>query len=272
MQVDGRRRWWLEHESAVAVSTRPAALVLVLHGGGGSPEGAERMTAMSELSDEEGFLVLYPAGTGVFPRRLLTWNSGNCCGYALKNGVDDSGFLGALIQRYVKEGRVDPKRVFVTGMSNGAMMAHRLACEHAELVAAIAPVAGAVGIPECRPHRPVSVLMIHGQADQHVPYEGGEGRSAVAPRVDRSAAANASVWRAADGCPNEEVDDATDGVRDERWSSCGAGTEVRLLTHPGGHVWPGGKPGLRNGNADPVVPYPKATETIWAFFAEHGRR
>jgi polyhydroxybutyrate depolymerase len=139
MELGGRRRWWVVHEPA-RVSTGPLAAVLVLHGGGGHPANAELMSGMSELADREGFLAVYPAGTGRFKKRLLTWNSGNCCGYAQKEGVDDSAFLAALIARLVKEGRADPKRVFVTGMSNGAMMAQRFACEHAEAVAAIAPV------------------------------------------------------------------------------------------------------------------------------------
>jgi polyhydroxybutyrate depolymerase len=258
LELGGSKRWWLEHEPAVSVSSAPRALVLVLHGGGGTPEGAERMSEMSELADREGFLAVYPAGTGRFGRHLLTWNSGNCCAYAMNQGVDDTAFLSALIDRLVSEGRADPARVFATGLSNGAMMAHRLGCEAADKVAAIAPVAGAVGVPDCRPARPVSVLMIQGRADEHVPYEGGAGRKALVPRTDRSAAENARLWREADGC-------------DASGERCKDGTQVRLITHGGGHIWPGGKPGPRNGNVDPVLPEPKATQVIWEFFKRHGR-
>jgi polyhydroxybutyrate depolymerase len=256
MESGGRTRWWLVHEP----SPRPAGplpLVLALHGGGGSPSGAERMTGLNALSDREGFIVVYPAGTGFFSGRLLTWNSGNCCGYARRKDVDDVGFLAALIERFIKDGRVDPKRVYATGMSNGAMMAHRLACERADLLAAIAPVAGAVGVPRCEPSRPVSVLMIHGRADQHVPYEGGAGAKSLQPRTDRSVAENEAIWRKADGCAEAE--------------KCRDGTQVRVLTHSGGHIWPGGKAGLSNGNADPVLPEPKASEEIWRFFRAHPR-
>lgn len=243
----GRRRWWVIHEPAVRLSTGPLPAVLVLHGGGGNPENAERMSGMSALADREGFLAVYPAGTGRFRRRLLTWNSGNCCGYAMDQGVDDTAFLASLIERLVKEGRADPKRIFMTGMSNGAMMTHRFACERADLLAAIAPVAGQLNVEACAPSKPVSVLMIHGLKDEHAPYAGGEGRKMLKPRVDRSVPDSAAIW--------------------ER-----AGSSVTVIAHPGGHIWPGGKAGRRYGNVDPVLTEPKASEMMWRFFTDHPRR
>lgn len=243
----GRRRWWTVHEPAVRSSTGPLPVVLVLHGGGGNPRNAELMSGMSELADREGFLAVYPAGTGRFKRRLLTWNAGNCCGYAMEQGVDDTAFLAAVIERLVKEGRADPRRVFMTGMSNGAMMAQRFACERADLVAAIAPVAGQLNVGSCRPSRSVSVLMIHGLKDEHAPYAGGEGKKMIKPRADRSVPDSAAMW--------------------ER-----AGSSVTVLAHPGGHIWPGGRSGLRFGNVDPALPAPKATEVMWGFFNERQRR
>jgi polyhydroxybutyrate depolymerase len=268
LDFGGLKRWWLVHEPIARASSGALPLVLVLHGGGGSPEGAERMSDMSALADREGFIAVYPAGTGFFRRRLLTWNSGNCCGSAMKSGVDDVGFLSALIEKYVKEGKADPKRVFMTGLSNGAMMTHRFACERADLIAAAAPVAGAIGIPRCEPSCPVSMLMIHGYADQHVPYAGGEGKKSLVPRTDRSAEENLNIWTKADGCKLRGIGD---GPVDRWIDDCPAGIAVMLMPHHGGHVWPGGHPGARYGNVDPVVAEPKATETIWAFFKAHPR-
>lgn len=272
MEFGGAKRWWLVHEPAVRASTGPLALVLVLHGGGGHPENAERMSGMSELADSEGFLAVYPAGTGRLPRHLLTWNSGNCCGYALKKGVDDSGFLAALVGRLVKEGRVDPKRVFVTGMSNGAMMSHRLACEHGELVAAVAPVAGQLNVEGCAPSRPVAVLMIHGAQDEHAPFNGGAGKKSLTSRQDRSVPESLRLWGEADGCKPESRFIEEGKVGRTGFKDCREGTQVLLYTHAGGHIWPGGRPGLRLGNADPVLPEPRACELIWSFFKSHGRR
>jgi polyhydroxybutyrate depolymerase len=268
MEFDGRSRWWLIHEPA-GRSEGPRPLVIALHGGGGSPEGSVRMTELNALADREGFVAVYPAGTGFFGRRLLTWNSGNCCGYARKKDVDDVGFLAALIGKYVSEGVADPKRVYMTGMSNGAMMTQRFACERADLVAAVAPVAGTIGVPRCEPARPVSILMINGQADQHVPYAGGEGRKALSPRTDRSARENVEIWAKNDACGPAEK---KEGPVSRESYRCPGGVDVVLLTHAGGHIWPGGKSGARNGNVDPVLPEPKATETMWDFFKSHPGR
>jgi len=253
-------RWWLVHEPAKDPK-KPLPLVLVLHGGGGDPAGAARMSDMDAVADREGFIALYPAGTGLFSRRLLTWNSGNCCGYAQRNESDDSGFLAALIERFIKEGRADPRRVYATGLSNGAMMSQRLGCEHGDLIAAIAPVAGQLNIPSCEPKKPVSVLMIHGLKDEHAPYDGCSGKKMFKKRVDRSVKESLELWSKADGCGAPSGTDDYQGCRDK--------TEVRLITHDGGHIWPGGRAGIRFGNVDPVLAEPKATELIEAFFKAH---
>lgn len=270
MEFEGRTRWWIVHEPSGTWSG-PRPLVLILHGGGGSPANAARMSDMSGLSDREGFIVLYPAGAGLLSRRLLTWNAGNCCGYAMRRQVDDAGFLSALIERYVAGGQADPRRVYVAGLSNGAMMALRLACERPELVAAVASVAGTVAVPSCAPARPVSVLMIHGRADTHVLYDGGRGPSQLARRSDRSVKESLGLWLKADACPEPPATREEKGLRDEDWEHCRGQTAVRLITHQGGHVWPGGHPGLRWGNVDPIVPEPKATSVIWDFFKSHPR-
>jgi polyhydroxybutyrate depolymerase len=268
MEYGGRSRWWLIHEPA-GKGKVPRPLVIALHGGGGSPDGSARMTGLDALADREGFVAVYPAGTGFFGRRLLTWNAGNCCGYAMKKDVDDVGFLAALIAKYVKDGSADPKRVYMTGMSNGAMMTQRFACERADLVAAVAPVAGTIGVPRCEPSRPVSVLMINGRADQHVPYAGGEGMKMLSPRADRSAKQNVETWAKNDSCGAAETQEGRVSRESYR---CPGGVDVVLLTHEGGHIWPGGKAGARNGNVDPVLADPKATETMWDFFKSHPGR
>jgi polyhydroxybutyrate depolymerase len=271
MDYDHLSRYYLVHEPALAVSTKSLAMVMVLHGGGGTPEGAEAMSEMSDLSDKEGFLAVYPAGTSLMHKFLLTWNSGNCCGYAMKNDVDDSGFLAALINKLITEGRVDPARVYVTGMSNGGMMAHRLACEHAELISAAAPVAGQLNITRCRPVRPVSILMIHGLKDERAPYEGGFGTKSLAPRDDRSVPETLRLWGIADGCDPKSRFSEEGAVSQSGFKRCRAHSTVLLYTHQGGHIWPGGRQGPHYGNLDEVLPYPKATALIWDFFKSHAR-
>src|SRR5690606_23610523 len=111
------------------------------------------------IAHQPNFLVAYPNGTGLLAR---TWNAGACCGYAARHSVDDIGFTRALIQYVQKTHTIDTRRIFATGMSNGAMFAHRLACDLSEEIAAIAPVAGGLNLggdfPSCTPTRPVSVI------------------------------------------------------------------------------------------------------------------
>src|SRR5208282_2572641 len=170
LTVGQQGRTYLLHLPPVYDGKRLLPLVIVLHGGGGNAPGAVRMTGFSEKADKGGFVVVYPNGSGRLKTRLLTWNSGNCCGYALDNNVDDVGFIRALIDELVKTRSIDPKRVYATGMSNGGMMTYRLGCELSDKIAAIAPVAGALSVENCQPTNPVSVIIFHGTADEHVLY------------------------------------------------------------------------------------------------------
>jgi polyhydroxybutyrate depolymerase len=265
LDVDGRRRRALIREPKAGSAPRP--LVLLLHGGGGNPEHADDAYGMTELAAKEGFLVAYPAGTGRF-KRFLTWNAGNCCGYAMEKGVDDVKFLAALVGKLVQDGRADPERVFITGMSNGAMMSHRFACERADLVAGVAAVGGTMAVEACAPSRPVSVLMIHGGADEHVPLAGGTGKKAQEPRVDRSFPDTAVIWAEANRCKLARV---TDGVYDRAEYECPGGAGMTTYQHAGGHIWPGSKQPRYRG-ADPMLSEPKATPLIWEFFKKHPRR
>lgn len=115
-------------------------LVLVLHGGGGNADNAESMTGFTEKAASEGFIVVYPEGTGRFKGKLLTWNAGHCCGYAMDNQVHDVEFINALLDKLIVDYPVDPKRIYATGLSNGGMMTHRLGIELSNRFAAIAPV------------------------------------------------------------------------------------------------------------------------------------
>lgn len=101
-------------------------LVLVLHGGGGNGENAAAMTGFTAKAMQEGFIVVYPDGSGRLGDRLLTWNAGHCCGYALEQKIGEAAFFSALIDKFILDHGADPKRVYITGLSNGAMMAHRL--------------------------------------------------------------------------------------------------------------------------------------------------
>lgn len=248
-------------------------LVLVLHGGGGNAENAEAMTGFTGKAAKERFIVVYPEGSGRLKNRLLTWNAGHCCGYAMEKQIDDVGFLNELITQLMQRYPIDSKRLYATGMSNGGMMTHRLGIALSGRLAAIAPVVATVFGDEAQPAGPLSALMINGALDQNVPNAGGApgGRGASAwdgtpmrPMLDQ-----ATFWAAADACasPPQQIDQAAT----TQWRySCPAGRAVELYqVKDNGHAWPGGEPGSRRG--DTPSQSLNATDLIWTFFAEHPR-
>ncbi len=255
--IGGHARGYILHVPSGHGGTAQLPLVIVLHGATQPAANAERMTGMSALADKENFIAVYPEGTGKLP----TWNAGNCCGFAQRENVDDVGFLRALIAKLETEYKIDRKRIYITGISNGAMMSYRAACEMSDVVAAVAPVEGAQNL-ECKPVAPVSVIVFHGTADRLVPYDGGSTPYQIGPhRSDSSVAETVAFWVKQDGCSSRPKHEVSTQVQVDTYSDCKQGTGVALYTIEGGHhMWPG----LRiSGNTVP------ATELMWKFFAAH---
>lgn len=218
-----------------------APLVVMLHGGFGSAEQAERAYGWDQLADSAKFVVAYPDGV------LRAWNAGGgCCGFPARSGVDDVGFVSAVVGDVGANVGIDRRRIYATGMSNGALMSYALACA-TDVFAAIGPVAGTQLAP-CSSPRPTSVAHIHGTADRMVPYDGSRGEGVAhidgpsIPEVD-------AFWRNVDQCATPVV--TTTGTVTTAAAACQAGRAVTLLTvDGGGHDWP-----------------PFATSALWQFFA-----
>jgi polyhydroxybutyrate depolymerase len=208
----------------------PTALVLDFHGLYGSPSQQRALSRWDEVGEARGILVAWPEGVG------QSFNAGACCGEAAQQNVDDVAFARELVESVSADLCVDPRRVYATGMSNGGHMAHWLACEAADVFAAVAPVAGVLGPPvsECTPARPISVLDFHGTSDFVVAYGGaGPGFPAVPGMMQ--------AWAARNGCEADgEVSFQQGDVTCETWPGCGDDVEVTLCTvDGGGHCWPG---------------------------------
>jgi polyhydroxybutyrate depolymerase len=236
-------------------------IVINLHGLADSGAGQADLTHMDDVADANGFVALYPDGTG----SPLGWNGGACCNPASASGVDDVAFVSAVIDEAESRLCVDDDRVFAAGFSNGAFLAHRLACELADRVAAIGAVSGVVGIPECESSRPIAVIDVHGTSDLVIPFGGGgiNGNESVDTTIDR--------WVTRDGCASDTstVYDHGDATCVSH-GGCTGGTEVELCTiDGGGHQWPGGKDlGFLNGKRSTDL---DASAAIWAFLAAHPR-
>lgn len=267
----GLERSFRVHVPSGYDGSAPAPLVLMFHGGGGSGRQLEeRSSNMSPIADREGFVAVYPDGTGAL---LRTWNGGGCCGSAVTNDVDDVGFVGAMLDRLEAELCVDLSRFYASGMSNGGILSHRLACEIPERFAAIAPVAGAEMAPSCTPSVSVPLMHVHGSADGHVPPPGGEGCGPAGvpfpPLADTM-----ETRRVLNGCEatTEEAFVEGDGTCDA-YTGCEADT-LRCIIEGGGHNWPGGVPstGVVDCPGDGIQSTTfVASEVIWRFFREHQR-
>jgi polyhydroxybutyrate depolymerase len=268
----GRVRTYLLHLPKTYDVQSALPLVIVLHGGGDYAGHAITSTAMSAKADEKQFVVVYPNGTGRLKNRLLTWNAGTGDGYASRNNIDDVGFIRALIDSLRTQYKIDANRLYVTGLSNGGMMAYRLACELPD-IAAIAPVAGTQNYEPCRPSHPVSVIAFHGTADETVPFDGGAPRRRMfylfkSERIDRPVSDTVSFWKKEDGCESVAAVEPVANIIREACTGGTNRTEVVLYAIKGaGHVWPGG-PRLWRFGDDPISTI-SATDIIWEFFSTH---
>lgn len=262
--VDGGSRTYRTYLPAGLDLSKPVALVVMLHGGFGSARQAEESYGWDAAADADQFVVAYPDGRG------RAWNAGSCCGRPAADATDDVAFIERVVNDVGARIHLDSRRTFVTGMSNGAMMALRLACK-TRLFAAVAPVAGAQMVP-CGNPEPTSVLQIHGTADQSVPLDGSPGSGRGHVPAHTPIPVSIERWRSVDGCDRPTV--TVEGAVTTSSASCPSGRAVTLITVDGaGHQWPGASE--RNVRlhellgADPPSDALDATKVIWRFFADH---
>ncbi|CAN5776262.1 PHB depolymerase family esterase [soil metagenome] len=256
LDIDGTLRKYRMFVPTTLDRRQAVPLLVVLHGGDNSVENMVETTGFDQAASVGNFVVAYPEATG------RAWNAGRCCGSAPERGVDDMGFLSRLVEVLGAEQPVDPDRVWMAGVSNGAMMAYRFACERAGQVDAIASVAGSVMVDDCRPSRPVSVLELRGSDDPLIPFEGGQP---AVPELQgiipyRSAREVAEQWAGLNGCTAGPDTSGDETVTTTAWDDCDVGSAVRLVrVEGGGHVW--FAPGLGGGHE--AI---DATEVITEFF------
>ncbi len=269
-EFDGLTRTYLLH--VPTGDGHPAGLVVNLHGGGGDGQGQERLTNFDAAADRHGFVVVYPDGIG------KNWADGRGASEPDRQGIDDVGFIVALAAKLEHDFGIDPGHVFATGMSNGGFMSNRLGCDRPDVFAAIAPVAGTLGVNvACAPSRPVAVLETHGTADPIVPFNGGPmtGRGGASTIV--SAPAMVARWRGIDRCDaaqnDETLPDAGDGTQVHRITatSCSGADVVFYQLDNGGHTWPGGLQYLAKAVIGPTSHAFGASDAIADFFATNGR-
>ncbi len=243
-------------------------LVINLHGLGS--DWVEQMvySGFNDLADEYKFMVAYPQGLWVQVGTINSthWNAD------FGTGVDDVGFIDAMIEEIYNDFGLEYAQVYATGFSNGGFMSYKLACSLSDRIAAIASVAGSMsieGLQNCNPLRQVPAMEFHGTADEVVPYEGINGQVNPIPEV-------VDFWSSNNGCDQmnfikEELEDIdeTDSstVTLYHYNLCDAKSEVQLfIIDNGGHTWPGSFDVLDLGNTNKDI---DASALIWEFFSTH---
>jgi polyhydroxybutyrate depolymerase len=196
-------------------------LVLDFHGHGGNAAQEESSSGWKKKADQVGLIMVYPEGVD------SSWNVGNCCGLAMSEKVDDVGFTKAIVEAVSKAACIDAKRVYATGMSNGAGFVHRLGCEAADVIAAIAPASADLVTDPCKPARPISVLSVRGLSDTTVAYAGGKTGSTGWD--DPGAKASLELWKKIDQCTGSTT---TSHQYCESYTQCSAGVEDTLCSLP----------------------------------------
>lgn len=238
------------HVPASYDGTQAVPLVLDFHGFSSTAEEERSVSGQLQQSDKRGFIVVYPEGLA------RSWNGYGCCSTSKATEVPDVHFARAIVDWVKARAKIDATRVYVTGISNGGSMAHRMACEAADIIRASAAVSFPLNLDKCTPRRPITMFSIAGTADTTIPYDGSKPDAPVSniagvPVHIQSAPASLAAWKANDGCSSTLTSRAIvpDQVLEDVYTDCAGGVRTGLLTIVGGrHV-------LYNGYRGPTLSY-----------------
>jgi len=270
--IDGIDRYFKVYVPSSLDLNKKNALIFALHGGGGDMtiQSNDKYYHQKSSAEKNGYILVFANGYSDFKSgKLATWNAGTCCGKAREKNIDDVKFLSSIVETLKNQISIDEKKVFFNGMSNGAMMSYKMACEKSSLVKGIMAVAGTDNTLECHPNEAVSILHIHAKDDDHVLVNGGFGPKAVrkASSADYNSVMDSiNKWVKINQChktPKRVLE--VKGAYCDLYSPCKNGTEVKVcLTDDGGHSWPQGeKP--RGGKGSMAI---DANQLMWDFFKD----
>lgn len=256
-------------------------LVVVIHGAFSTAREIEEQSGFSKLADHEGFIAVYPEGMGIFGF-LQHWNAGHCCGKAAADNIDDVGFIAAVINEVAARLSVDLDRVYMVGFSNGGMLAYRFAAERSNIIAAVAPMAAAIGgrpsadvplwvLP--KPIAKVPAIIFHAMDDDSVPYLGGQSLRHGGEQEYLSVEESIRFWVKHNGCNKTAVQKNLYGgsVIYSLWKDPAGSNDISLYAiKEWGHIWPGKYFTSTLGPENPLNGF-DAAEIVWDFFKSRRR-
>jgi polyhydroxybutyrate depolymerase len=244
LTVGGLERSFTVSAPTTATPGVALPLLIMLHGAGGDATGFANLTGMIALAERNSFVVVYPNGTQAADEPgKLSWNAGACCGVPSRTAIDDVAFVDQLIDEVDTRFQIDPAQVYAAGFSNGGMLSYRLACELGGRFAGIADVGGSFLAPDCAGAQPAAALIIHGTADDVVPYNGGPTSPGVAARYgmwsNPAVSVATAAWASTNGCAPEPAVAIAGAQETSRFVGCVPEAPVELVTIAGGsHSWP----------------------------------
>lgn len=245
LTVNGVERSYLLHIPPGLDSVQSVPVVFAFHEHFDDATSMQLLTGFNDISDKTGFLLVYPEGIG------NSWNAGGCCGAAATKNMDEAAFIRKILVDLRTIAKIDTRRIYAAGFSNGGALAYRFACEMSDTFAAVASVAGTLLSSPCQPSQPVALMEVHGLNDDLAPYEGG-GDYDTPPVEDLI-----HTWAQLDGCTDSPQVDKEKIFTHTAYASCKAGTAVELYAiEAGDHSWP----------SKYVW---DVSQAIWDFFAAH---
>lgn len=245
VKVNDQERTYILHLPPGLDSVESVPVVFAFHEHGDTASAMQLLTGFDDISDKAGFLLVYPEGTG------FAWNAGRCCGAAVTKNMDEAAFIRKILKDLRAVARIDSRRIYAAGFSNGGALGYRFACEMSDTFAAVASVAGTLLFSPCQPSQPVAIMDVHGLKDDLALYEGGGDLNI--PPVEQLI----HTWAQLDDCTDSPQVDKENIITHTRYASCNAGTAVELYAIEGGkHVWP----------SKEVL---DTSQIIWDFFAAH---
>lgn len=264
---EGLERTYFVHLPASYNTSISYPLIFAMHGGGLlGYKGIEGQSQLSQLSDSENFIVVYPEGLKTLGFR--TWNAGDCCPSATLLETDDIGFINSLLEKLKIELSINSKKVYATGFSNGGQMAYKLANRFPNKFAAVSAVAGVLQDFPFNPSRKVPIIHFHSYQDLTAPYNGGLSN---APNINNNFPSVDSTMRIIANNYNcslikKTIFSNTNTYDFFRYSDCDNNVRIELyVSQDGGHTWPGGK-ALTNNE---ITNHFNASSIMWEFFKNY---